>query len=66
MNTLVRLRSLGIAHTGLKIDNIIFVNASRAPYGIKIIDFGLTRHVPEITYSPAKNTAPIVEILTSH
>jgi len=52
----VKLRSLGIVHTDLKPDNIMFVDASHAPYGVKIIYFGLARYVPESGYFLANKT----------
>ncbi|KAK2825851.1 hypothetical protein Q5P01_020065 [Channa striata] len=35
------LKSLGITHCDLKLDNIMLVNHSKQPYKIKLIDFGL-------------------------
>lgn len=41
------LRSLGVVHTDLKLDNIMMVDHVNQPLKIKMIDFGLARHVSQ-------------------
>ncbi|CAK6978256.1 homeodomain-interacting protein kinase 2-like isoform X4 [Scomber scombrus] len=41
------LRSLRVAHTDLKPDNIMMVDHINQPLKVKIIDFGLARHVSQ-------------------
>ncbi|CAJ1063016.1 homeodomain-interacting protein kinase 1-like isoform X4 [Xyrichtys novacula] len=43
--TLEFLKSQGLAHTDLKLDNIMLVDHVNQPLKIKVIDFGLARHV---------------------
>ena len=39
------LRSIGIVHTDIKLDNIMLVDHKNQPLKVKMIDFGLARHV---------------------
>ena len=42
------LNTLGIIHTDLKEDNIMFVNRRDQPLKVKLIDFGLAVHVADV------------------
>lgn len=35
------LKTIGVIHTDLKLDNIMLVNHPREPFRVKVIDFGL-------------------------
>ncbi|XP_059189070.1 homeodomain-interacting protein kinase 2-like [Centropristis striata] len=38
------LKGIGLIHTDLKLDNIMMVDHTKRPFGVKLIDFGLTMH----------------------
>lgn len=44
---LLLLKSLGVVHSDLKPDNIMMVDQMNQPLKIKVIDFGLARHVSQ-------------------
>uniref|UniRef100_A0A8D3C6K6 Protein kinase domain-containing protein n=1 Tax=Scophthalmus maximus TaxID=52904 RepID=A0A8D3C6K6_SCOMX len=46
--TLEALKSIGIIHTDIKLDNIMLVNHKDQPFKIKLIDFGLALPVSQV------------------
>ncbi|KAK7925067.1 hypothetical protein WMY93_007377 [Mugilogobius chulae] len=46
------LKALGIVHTDLKPDNIMMVDTVSRPFQVKVIDFGLARHVSAMQHFP--------------
>ena len=42
------LNTLGITHTDLKGDNILFVNRRDQQLKVKLIDFGLAAHISDV------------------
>lgn len=42
------LRSIGLMHTDIKMDNVMLVNHRLQPFKVKLIDFGLARRVSAV------------------
>ncbi|XP_016534071.1 homeodomain-interacting protein kinase 1-like [Poecilia formosa] len=42
------LKSIAMVHTDIKPDNIMFVNHKLFPFKVKLIDFGIAKHVSEL------------------
>uniref|UniRef100_A0A0S7EPX9 HIPK2 n=1 Tax=Poeciliopsis prolifica TaxID=188132 RepID=A0A0S7EPX9_9TELE len=42
------LKSIAMVHTDIKPDNIMFVNHKSIPFKLKLIDFGMAKHVSEL------------------
>uniref|UniRef100_A0A3P9JZU1 Protein kinase domain-containing protein n=1 Tax=Oryzias latipes TaxID=8090 RepID=A0A3P9JZU1_ORYLA len=42
------LKSMGLAHTDIKPDNLMLVNHATHPFKVKLIDFGLARNISDL------------------
>uniref|UniRef100_A0A3P9MLJ5 Protein kinase domain-containing protein n=1 Tax=Oryzias latipes TaxID=8090 RepID=A0A3P9MLJ5_ORYLA len=43
------LKTIGIVHCDIKLNNVMFVNHQSYPYKVKLIDFGLAREKPSLS-----------------
>lgn len=48
-NALDHLRTLGLIHTDIKMENVMLVNHEREPFRVKLIDFSLAMDVSAVT-----------------
>ncbi|XP_030592554.1 homeodomain-interacting protein kinase 3-like [Archocentrus centrarchus] len=55
---LKHLKSIGIIHADLKLDNVMLVNHQQEPYRIKVIDFGLAQVTSAATVGSCLQTSP--------
>lgn len=66
LTALTVLRDLNIIHTDLTGENVMLVNHQEEPYRVKLIDFGLARHVRDVkkgkTLTPMSYRAPEVNL----
>lgn len=51
LTALLKLKNLGLIHADLKPENIMLVDPVRAPYRVKVIDFGSASHVSKAVCS---------------
>uniref|UniRef100_A0A8C2X8W7 Protein kinase domain-containing protein n=1 Tax=Cyclopterus lumpus TaxID=8103 RepID=A0A8C2X8W7_CYCLU len=65
-NPFEALKSIGLIHTDLKPDNVMFVNHKDEPFKVKLIDFGLAMPPSEVkkgmTIQPCGYRAPEVDL----
>ncbi|XP_037628476.1 homeodomain-interacting protein kinase 1-like isoform X3 [Sebastes umbrosus] len=65
---LTALRSVGLIHTDLKMDNIMLVDHKKQPFRVKLIDFGLTLRKSEAW--PGQGVQPLLhrspEVILGH
>ncbi len=57
-NALDHLKSIGIIHSDIKMENIVLVNQEREPYRVKVIDFGVAFEKTDATIGSYIQTRP--------
>ncbi|CAJ1071868.1 homeodomain-interacting protein kinase 1-like isoform X1 [Xyrichtys novacula] len=57
-NALDHLKTIGMIHADLKLDNVMFVDHQHQPYRVKVIDFGLAEDVSAATVGSNIQTQP--------
>uniref|UniRef100_A0A8C6T0K1 Protein kinase domain-containing protein n=1 Tax=Neogobius melanostomus TaxID=47308 RepID=A0A8C6T0K1_9GOBI len=48
LTALLGLQSVGVLHSDIKPDNIMLVDHAKQPFKVKLIDFGVARHISEV------------------
>lgn len=48
-NALDHLRTVGLIHADIKLENVMLVNHEKEPFRVKLIDFGLAMSISAIT-----------------
>lgn len=57
-NALEHLRTIGLIHADIKLENVMLVNHEREPFRVKVIDFGLAMSVSAVILGSNIQTPP--------
>lgn len=57
-NALEHLRTIGLIHADIKLENVMLVNHEKEPFRVKVIDFGLAMSVSAVTLGSNIQTPP--------